>query len=62
MGEPYLSPVTKITPIKHDFGSNLLFTQKLYIKDTENELCSVQSEMEYTGDTLLIKRIEYFVE
>ncbi len=61
-GMPELRPVTEIASLEHDFGSNLLFTQQLYIGNTNKQLCSIQSEMEYTGDTLLVKRIEYFVE
>ncbi len=61
-GTPVLSPVIEITPLEHDFGSNLLFTQKLYAESEEITLCNIEAEMEYTGDTLLIKRIEYYVD
>ena len=60
-GTPVISPITQISVKEHDFGSNLVFTQQLIAKESNIVLCNIQAEMEYTGDTLLIKRIEYYV-
>jgi len=61
-GTPVISEIMQIKPVDHDFGSNLIFTQKLYIKEDNTYLCSIDAEMEYTGDTLLVKRIDYYTQ
>ena len=35
-------------------------SEMYYIKEDNTYLCSIDAEMEYTGDTLLIKRIDYY--
>jgi hypothetical protein len=58
-GKVKISTPIKIEPCADEHYYNLVFTQEVYEEETNYVLCTVESEMQYKRDVLLIKKIEY---